>query len=725
MAKKFFRVAALEFDAASVEKGIFHLSFASELPVLRKDKNGKYWEVLSHDPGDANLGQLNRQGIVLQDHDDTKEIGDVVRNSAKVDADKKTRADINIFDTPWLTRAKTEPSKISVSVGYVQLSVISETKGEDGIPIRRFAWRPYEISLLTVQPADAGVGLNRAKRKCETCDGNGRCRCRKSEDDDANDDCEDCGGDGDCSDCDGDGYFSSARSSDEDFEKYSFKNARTVDLNTISEKQFQILQTKFMAKEIEVIDETKVRAEATAAAKTATEASERVRSKSIATAADEFIKKHGGKDAGKCGDKIREMANASIESGEDAKDFNTRAMQHVLNAEPEKVLARDFVPEDDMAQFSVMRAIQQAARNKLAGRAPVPDEKELEGEVVSNYAKRCSEAEGGRGFVPQGFVLPPDVQFGSVALSRKDSLSAFRKAQNRYGRDMQANIFGQGGALVPTYWLMPYIELLRNKSVLNRVGIRSMGGLTGNVVIPRLTAPSTAYSVAEIAALTASTPTVDQIPMTPHRIGALVNYSKQLIFQDSYGAESLVRDDMTEVLALKKDLLGLNGQGGNSEPLGIMNTPGIGSVTFGATPTYIKMVLFETLIRELNVTGKLAYASTSATKGSLKTVAEALTGATTIGGAMNAIWKSIGGTGEEDGVVNGCQAVDSQQIPNNQVLAGAWDQFIEGIFGGFDVVVDIFTLKANAEISVAMNLWIDYVARHPQAFCVSTDAGNQ
>ena len=116
MSKSLFRQAVLEADATAVK-----LSFASELPVLRRDKRGKYWEVLSHAPGDANLGLLNRSGIVLQDHDETREIGDVVKNSAKVDSDKKTRAQITLFDdagrlAPSLTLRRF-PSA-SVTPGY-------------------------------------------------------------------------------------------------------------------------------------------------------------------------------------------------------------------------------------------------------------------------------------------------------------------------------------------------------------------------------------------------------------------------------------------------------------------------------------------------------------------------------------------------------------------------------------------------------------------------------
>lgn len=731
MARKFFRDAVLESNGTDLALGIARLSFASELPVLRKDKRGKFWEVLSHSPGDANLGLLNKEGVVLENHDDTREIGVVEKDSAKVDADKKTRATIKIDDGHWQGEVRSKSSTIPVSVGYNRLSELSETPGPDGIPTRRYSWAPYEISLLTVDPADDTVGINRMKkRQCPTCDGDGICIECDGEQDESEDRCADCNGTARCSDCRGTGYFKSARKRGTvDLRKPL--NVETVvhDLTPEQKTQMRILLDPKPADGggITVAElETKL-GEARTKTKGDVETAERGRVKEITVAADLFVEKHGGKNGGKAKEQIRQMAVDAIEKGEAAKDFNGRVSTHILNAEPEQVDARKFVPADDMAQFSIVRCLQQAVKNMEAGKPAQPDKDSVEGKIIEAFDQKCRSSEGGRGYQPRGFVIPSNVQFGDATRSRKEMLSEFRKMQNRFGRDMQADVFGAGGAAVPTFWLLPYIELLRNKSVLNRVGVRTLGGLTGNVIIPRLEAPATAYSTAEIAAVTASQETLGQIALTPKRVSAQVLIGKQLIFQSSPDIEALVRDDMTQVLALYKDEMGLNGQGSASQPLGIFNTPGIGTVTFGASATYAKIVSFQTAIRTQNVMGKLAYASTSTVKGTLKTTAVALTGATVVAsGEQNALWhESAGSMGDEDGIMNGCQAIDSQQIPNNLVLAGVFDQFIEGLFGGFDVVVDPYTKAGNAEIVLTMNMWLDYACRHPQAFCTSTDAGNQ
>lgn len=736
MAKTFFyRDGALE-AATEVAAGTHRLSFASEFPVMRRDKkNGTYWEVLSHAPGDANLGLLNTQGVVLVNHDDTREVGEVMKGTAKVRADRKTEADIRISDESLeqdilLTRTS------GVSVGYERISILrEEAPDKEGVKTLVFSWRPYEISILkNAEPADPNVGIGRMKKRiCPDCEGDGDCdSCEGSGDDPDTDDgrCEGCGGTKRCGSCRGNGYIKTAR-----VKKPLKLTVEQIarDLTPDDKHAMRLLLDPTPAPggggaTITVVEADERVKKASELAASNKEASERARVKEINIAAEEYVKNHGSKNKGKAAEDIRKLRDEAIEKGQAPDTFNAAGLRYVVNAEPEEKDIRQFVDEDTLSQFSLVRAIQQAAKNKIAGRQALPDEKSVEGDIIKLYDEKCRKADNGLGYTPEGFVIPPHAQYGNASLTREEMRAEGRRFRNQFGnhRDQLATIFGAGGAVVPTFWLLPVIELLRNKSVLNRVGIRSMAGLTGNVIIPRLEAPTTAYSVSEISALTASQLTLGQIAMTPHRVGSTVNYSKQLLFQSSPDFESLLRDDMMAVLALKKDILGLNGQGAASEPLGIMNTPGIGTVTFSATPTYIKMVLFETIIRALNVMGPLAYVSTSATKGSLKTVAEALTGATTIGGSQNAIWKKgIGGTGEDDGEVNGYQAVDSQQMPFNQVLCGAFQNFIEGIFGGFDVVVDPYTKAANAEIVVTMNLWLDYACRHPQAFAVSTDSGAQ
>ncbi len=193
------------------------------------------------------------------------------------------------------------------------------------------------------------------------------------------------------------------------------------------------------------------------------------------------------------------------------------------------------------------------------------------------------------------------------------------------------------------------------------------------------------------------------------------------MIQSAPDIEALIRDDNFLQIALKIDELGMNGQGVGAEPLGIFNTPGVGAVVFGGTATYAEIVSFETTIRQQNVYDDIVYISTSSSRGRLKVVPAALIGSTIVSGSTNALWIRM--DGEEE--VNGFPAFDSQQIPNNQMLVGAFNHHIHGQFGGLQVVVDPYTRAAFDEVAITYNTYNDFAVRHAQAFCVSVDAANQ
>lgn len=616
----FYRDAEIESDSDS---GIVKLSFASELPVLRNGKDGQYWEILSHEPGDANFGFINRKGIVLQDHNEKMEIGDVVKSSVKIDADKKTRGEISLFDEKWQTRAKTDWRTIPISVGYTLLSFREEPAGADKIPVRRFSWSPYEVSLLTVRAADSTVGINRAAE---------------------------------------------------------------LDKNPKVESKISEQQTKLMADKIEITEAQ--RKEISDSALT----SDRARRKAIFDAAENAVK-----NAPQMRDAIRKIADECDAAGLTVGDFSGKALEAFGARKLDHTEAHIGMSEAEVKDYSVVRAVQSCMNSKTGKIEKDCPEFDYNQEAEKRYGKRSSS-----------FWIPTDVAVGAKGRDPRDEKGR---------RDMQVNVFGQGGAFVPTLLEPTPIELLRNKMVLATLGIRVMGGLTGNVAIPRQTGAATAYSLSEIAQVAVSNQTIDQIQLTPKRVSATGVYSKQLLIQSAIAIENFMREDLMTVNAIKLDYLGFNGSGANSEPQGIINTPGVGSVIFGAAATYAKLVAFETAINAANSQGgSRAYVTTPTAKGTLKSAAKFLTGGGT--NVTNiALW--------EDNEINGYPAYDTNQILNNQMIFGNFNSLIMAMFGGLDIVVDPYTLADKAEVKITINNFIDIALRHPQEFVVSADAANQ
>ena len=295
-------------------------------------------------------------------------------------------------------------------------------------------------------------------------------------------------------------------------------------------------------------------------------------------------------------------------------------------------------------------------------------------------------------------------------------------------RDLNATTFGQGGATVPTHIEPEMVELLRNRTVCERMGVKRIAGLTGNVGIPRHSASITPYALPEQQTLVKATSTLDQILVTPHRVGAWQNYTKQLALTSGIDIEMFLREDLLSAMNVKTDSLILNGQGANSEPTGVLNTAGIGSLVFGGTATWAEVLNFESILAAANAdcrpNGRYGFITSPAVKNRWKALLKAGVGvSSTLANSTNFIWETTGDT-TGDGVVNGYRAAATNQVLNNLVFAGNWADTVLAMFGtGVELVVDEFTLAADATVRVVMNQFIDLAIRHAASYVVSADSG--
>jgi len=323
-------------------------------------------------------------------------------------------------------------------------------------------------------------------------------------------------------------------------------------------------------------------------------------------------------------------------------------------------------------------------------------------EPLDGLEKEASEAEARRlGRDPSGVFIPAEV-FGGM--------------QRR--NIQRAGVAADGGYLVGEevdYANM--VELLRNQSHVMALGARTITGLRGDVSIPRVISGSTAYWLSETGQITASKAQFGQLKATPRRLGASIPYSKQLLVQSGLAVENFVREDIMSAFGLELDRVAINGAGA-AEPLGIFNLASgdrATGVTFGAAPTWAKVVSFETNVETANALGlpgsRYAYLTTPGVKGAWKTTAK-------ISGQASWLW-------ENGDIVNGYDARSTNQVPSNKVIFGDFSQVMFFEWTGIDLTVDPYTLADQNQVKVTMQKHVDCLIRQGKAFSVSSDAGNQ
>ncbi len=295
-------------------------------------------------------------------------------------------------------------------------------------------------------------------------------------------------------------------------------------------------------------------------------------------------------------------------------------------------------------------------------------------------------------------------------------------------RDLIKGTAAQGGYLVGTEHLaQSFIEMLRNKMVVLQAGARFMGGLVGDIAIPKQTGGATAYWVdPESASVTESQQAVDQLALSPNTVGALTDISRKLLLQATPDAEDFVRDDLARVVALAIDLASLHGSGSGAEPTGIANTTGVATVAIGANggdPTWDHIVDLETEVAQDNAdVGALAYITNAKVRGKLKRTMRTAT----YGDIP--IWDPQAG----DRPLNGYPVYVTNQVKSNltkgsgtnlsAIFFGNWADLIIAQWGGLEILVDPYTGGASGAVRIIALQDVDIGVRHPESFSVILDA---
>jgi len=328
--------------------------------------------------------------------------------------------------------------------------------------------------------------------------------------------------------------------------------------------------------------------------------------------------------------------------------------------------------------YSVLRAIR-AMVDRDWSKAP------FEAEVSSAIAKRA-----GLDATPNGgFLVPYEIQ----------------------KRDMTAGTAANGGYLVATDNLgANFIDMLRNRTVVGRLGATVLSGLQGNVTIPKQTAGGTAYWLTnEATAITESQQTLGQLALTPKSVGAYTEVSRQLMMQSSPAADQLVMNDLAKVLAIAIDAAALEGTGSGGAPTGISATAGIGSVT-GTTIAYAGILEFQTDVAGSNaLAANCAYVTTPA-------VAALLAGRQRFSGTDTPLWAG----NLLDGTVSGFRAMSTLQVTAASMVFGDFSQVVIGEWGMLEIALNPYANFAAAISGIRAIQTLDVGIRYAGAFSRAT-----
>ena len=256
-----------------------------------------------------------------------------------------------------------------------------------------------------------------------------------------------------------------------------------------------------------------------------------------------------------------------------------------------------------------------------------------------------------------------------------------------------------------------FIDLVRSASILGELGVRFMSGMVGNVAYPKMTGGATGYWVAENGKITGSTPTLGQVPGTPHTCGALVDLSRLMLNQSTPSAEMFTRNEIIERIARTIQVAVFAGTGADGQPSAITTATGIAkaSVTQG-TPTYAELLGFVGTIMNNNTAGaNMKWAMTGPVWAKLAATATNGAGSPL---ALDPNARRLAGYG---------YAEPCSDLPEKSLWFGDWSTVMIPIWGnGVDLIVDTSTLSASGGLRLVGLQDVDICVRNGKALAYNT-----
>ena len=257
--------------------------------------------------------------------------------------------------------------------------------------------------------------------------------------------------------------------------------------------------------------------------------------------------------------------------------------------------------------------------------------------------------------------------------------------------DVQATVATAGMEAVATDKLN-LLEPLRANLVMAQAGATLMTGLVGNVGMPMYDGSTVGWE-GEIDPAKDGAGKFSEIELTPKRLTAYIDVSKQFLLQDSVKAEEVLKSDLIKALSNKLEATILGDEtGDNKKPAGMFDGVGAADLTFEST------VGMEMELEDANVNGEYTYIVSPKAKASLRTASK---------GANQ-------GFVMENGEVNGIKTLCTSACKG--IVLGNFSDYVIAQWGAISLFVDPYSQAVNGKVRIIVEAFFDAKPRRSEAF---------
>ncbi len=360
------------------------------------------------------------------------------------------------------------------------------------------------------------------------------------------------------------------------------------------------------------------------------------------------------------------------------KDIEMVERQEKLNAEIASNVGSASVQKTsdlkEVRNYSVFKAIKGMMNNNLDG-----VEKEMHDQAV-NEARAA-------GFSVNGLGIPAFLM------------------------ESRADVTQGTSAIAPTN-VLAYADAMREASVFDKVGAQILTGLSANTTIPVTGASSVAWA-SEVDAAADGGANFGKVELTPIRLAATVDISKQLLLQNS-GAEAAIMADLGRAVGGKIDQAIFNATTISGAPVSISATSGCGTITEAAFSDGVSVM--KDLVaaeQELGLAGGLEGALSYVCSPELISQIKRGVQVASVSAGLDGMLVN----GYPIKFTNGCS---KSAGASGDFVYGDFSKLIVGLFGGVDIMVDPYTQAANGQTRLVVNNYLDFGVTNGAGFVKGT-----
>lgn len=376
-------------------------------------------------------------------------------------------------------------------------------------------------------------------------------------------------------------------------------------------------------------------------------------------------------------DEVKEEESGKTESNDEVKEEKEDSEEKNVEKEKrncEKIISQDiYIKENKKSniiemEFRLLKAINAVANNQTID------------EVASSVVEMGKEEMRKSGLSFGGQIQIPTSELRSTI-----------------------TVASEGEDTVATD-LYDILEPLRAKNVLVQAGAKFLTGLVGDVQVPVMAGGNVTWEGETSNASDAGT-SFSSVKLSPKRLTAYVDISKQFLAQDSKSAEALIRQDLINAInsKLESTILG-NASGSTTQPAGLFYGEDVNKITAFSAVTNL-----EADIEDANVIGECKYIMSNKAKAAFRNMPKSAKSTELV---------------MQGGQIDGTPVLNTSHVPNQGVIYGDWSNLAIGQWGGIDLTVDPYTKAAAGQVRLVINAYFDAKPLRTSAFAVGTTDGS-